>query len=218
MNLEGKKINFLGDSITEGAGASAPEFAFHQVMKNLYGLSEARNYGIGGTRFARQTKPSADARFDRDFCLRADEMDTDADIVVVFGGTNDYGHGDAPLGCFDDRDEYTFSGACHVLMKKLKEKFPEAEIVIVTPMHREGENNPDGEAKPQAIGTLKDYVDIIRKTAEFYALPVCDIYANSKIYPDIPVMKELYTTDGLHPNDRGHKLLAERIGNFLKTL
>ena len=218
MEIKGKKINFLGDSITEGAGASAPQFAYHQVMKTIYGIKEARNYGIGGTRFARQKTPSVSERFDLDFCMRAEEMDKDADIVVVFGGTNDYGHGDAPLGNFEDRDEYTFSGACHVLMRKLKELYPEAEIVIVTPMHRENENNPCGDAKPEPVGTLKEYVDIIRKTAEYYALPVCDIFAMGRVMPDIPVMKEKYTTDGLHPNDAGHRLLAERIGNFLKNL
>lgn len=29
-------------------------------------------------------------------------MDSDADIIVVFGGTNDYGHGDAPLKAYVD--------------------------------------------------------------------------------------------------------------------
>ena len=35
-------------------------------------------------------------------------MDSDADVVVVFGGTNDFGHGDAKLGTFESRDPYTF--------------------------------------------------------------------------------------------------------------
>ena len=54
MELKGKKINFLGDSITEGAGTSCEAARFTCVLKDIAGLSEIRNYGIGGTRIARQ--------------------------------------------------------------------------------------------------------------------------------------------------------------------
>lgn len=52
MELTGKKINFLGDSITEGCCATSPEKGYVDVMKRKYRLTEARNYGIGGTRIA----------------------------------------------------------------------------------------------------------------------------------------------------------------------
>ena len=47
----------------------------------------------------------------------------DADGVVVFGGTDDFGHGDAPIGTPSDRTYDTFYGACHVLFSKLIEKY-----------------------------------------------------------------------------------------------
>lgn len=37
-------------------------------------------------------------------------MDNDADIIIVFGGTNDFGNGDAPFGEMSDRTPYTFYG------------------------------------------------------------------------------------------------------------
>ena len=95
MELFGKKINFLGDSITEGCCATTPELGYVEVMKQLYGLQKVRNYGIGGTRIARQLKPSAEPRWDLDYLSRVPEMDEEADVVVVFGGTNDFGDGDA---------------------------------------------------------------------------------------------------------------------------
>lgn len=102
MNLQGKKIIFLGDSITEGAGTSAPAHIYLNVLARGAGLAEARNYGIGGTRIARQTRSLANLEYldELDFCKRFDKMDDDADIVVVFGGTNDFAHGDAPLDSF----------------------------------------------------------------------------------------------------------------------
>ena len=33
MAIRGKRIAFLGDSITEGVGASAPEKVFHQIIR-----------------------------------------------------------------------------------------------------------------------------------------------------------------------------------------
>ena len=46
MELNGKKINFLGDSITEGCCATRPEWGFVDVMKAKYAMAAARNYGI----------------------------------------------------------------------------------------------------------------------------------------------------------------------------
>ena len=85
MELSGKKINFLGDSITEGVGASAPDKVYHQVMLGKYGLAAARNYGISGTRYARQINPTLnEPRFDLDFCQRYAGMDVDYFLLVFF--------------------------------------------------------------------------------------------------------------------------------------
>ena len=143
MNLQGKKINFLGDSITEGYGVSCAQARYPDRIAAKYGAI-CRNYGISGTRIARQHTPSEDPRHDLDFPSRVAEMDPDADIVVVFGGTNDYGHGDAPIGQPSDRTCDTFWGGLHVLYRSLIEKYPAAKIVILTPLHRLNEDNPCG--------------------------------------------------------------------------
>lgn len=214
MELTGKNVNFLGDSITEGCGATYPEWGYVAVLKRKYGLAEARNYGIGGTRIARQRTPSAEPKYDRDFCSRMGEMDPDADLVVVFGGTNDHGHGDAPLGTDADRTPDTFWGACHTLFAGLRERFPQVPIVVLTPLHRAGDEEP----KPGFGTTLKDYVTILRAAAKQYSLPVLDLFETSAIRAHIPEIAEEYTTDGLHPNDLGHARLAEEIGAYLQQL
>lgn len=140
----------------------------------------------------------------------------DADAVVVFGGTNDYGHGNAPIGTFSDRTPDTFYGACHDLYTKLINKYPGKPIVIMTPLHRLTEN--EIKIKHGVTVTLKTYVDIIREVAEFYSLPVCDLYKNSGIQPIVPILMEKFVPDGLHPNDAGHELIAQRLENFLLSL
>ncbi len=229
MKLEGLKINFLGDSITEGLKIENPEYnVYHAVLKRNSGLAEARNYGITATRFAIQHgtpfRPKDNYVDVKSFSERFHEMDDDADIVVVFGGTNDYGHGDAPLGGFSDRTPDTFYGACHYLFRGLIKKYLGKPIVIMTPLHRIYETRNCGEYKegqsgsPYTYGTLKEYVTIIREVAEYYSLPVLDLYATSGLQPEIDEVREAFMPDGLHPNEAGHRMLAEKLQRFLENL
>ena len=213
MDFTNIKANFLGDSITRGIAASTSSKAYHQVLARKLGFAEARNYGISGTRLARQYSPSLDnPAFDMDFCSRFSEMDDDANLIVVFGGTNDFGHGDAPIGEMADRTPDTFFGACHYLMTGLMKKYPEAKIVIMTPLHRASENNPSKNGK-----TLEFYVNIIKEVAKYYSLPVCDLWSLlADISPTDTEMKEKYFPDGLHPNDLGHEQIALALEGFLK--
>ena len=216
MELKGKKIVFLGDSITEGAGTTAREFRYTDVFAKISG-TEMYNYGIGGTRIARKTVPSDNPVYDLCFLDRAMEMESGADYVVVFGGTNDYGHGDAPLGTFADTDEYTFYGAMHSLAKRLVERYPTATIVFMTPLHRTAELTPK-KVKDGSARVLKEYVDVIREVCEYYSFPVLDLYSMSGLQPAIEVIKNTYMPDGLHPNNAGAKIIAERLYSFLCAL
>ena len=222
MKLEGLKINFLGDSITQGVGATSPETVYHAVLKNEAKLGEVRNYGISGTRFAiqkgTQWRPKDDYVDINSFSERFETMDDNADVVVVFGGTNDYGHGDAPIGGFTDRTPDTFYGACHYLFSGLIKKYLGKEIVIMTPLHRIDEYRNNGSGKPWGAGTLKEYVNIIREVAEYYSLPVLDLYASSGLQPEVKEIQENFIPDGLHPNDAGNAVIAKKLKAFLENL
>lgn len=217
MELKNVSANFLGDSITEGCGTSGADKIYHAVLAKKAGMKIARNYGIGGTRIADQRDRSKDPDRNRSFCERFPSMDDDAQLIVVFGGTNDFGHGDAPIGFMSDRTPDTFYGACHFLMEGLIKKYPAATIVIMTPLHRCSEDriiNEHGVRTAQ----LKEYVNIIKEVAEYYALPLLDLWSVSGIQPKVECNKKLYCPDGLHPNDLGHELMAQRLEGFLKTL
>lgn len=214
MKLEGMTFNFLGDSITDGYGTTSPDKRYFEIIKRKYGLKEVNGYGICGTRIAKSLVPCEEPRYNRYFASRVPDM-KDADGVVVFGGTNDFG-GDAPIGSFADRTPDTFYGACHDLYIRLIEKYPGKPIVIVTPLHRIVENEIRN--KHGVLVTFKTYVDIIREVAEYYALPVCDLFKISGLQPLVPVIQERFIPDGLHPNDAGHEIIAARLGNFLAGL
>ena len=211
MKLENTVISFLGDSITEGHGTTASNKVFHQRIKEKYGLKHAYNYGIGGTRIARQIVPSKDCtRYDLTFELRSAVMDKHADAIVVFGGTNDYGHGDAPFGRLDSEDKYTFCGAVNSLIKSLKENFAGAKLIFMTPLHRQGETKP---STPDSK-ILEDYVNAILSICKNHNVPVIDLF---NINPLDPADANL-VPDGLHPSDKGHAIMAEVIAEELLKL
>ncbi|ARP50564.1 hypothetical protein B6259_06545 [Ruminococcaceae bacterium CPB6] len=220
VDFTNKVIDFLGDSITAGDGVTDEKNIYPNVLKRNIPLAKANNYSVSGTRIAGQLHPSMYPDWDvQYFAERANAMDNSADAVVVFGGTNDFGHGDAPLGSLRDRTMFTFSGACRLLMEQLIRKFPLATIVFMTPLHRMDEDNPRGEGyKKTDYGPLSAYVRIIQEVAQDYAIPVLNLYAVSGIQPKNSVLRENYCPDGLHPNDAGHCLIARRLQGFLGTL
>ena len=212
MKLENLKIVFLGDSITEGARATRPENAYHQRIKEYCGLAAAYNCGVSGTRIARQTVPSYNAhKQDLNFALRAKVMPKDADMIIIFGGTNDFGHGDAYFGTIDSEDEYTYLGALNCLVQQLQNDFPKARLVFMTPIRRVSEDEPsmpDGKI-------LADYVDGMIEIAKKYKLSVIDLFRSGVI--EDPADKSILA-DGLHPTDLGHDLMARYISEALKKL
>ena len=217
MELKNKTVYIIGDSITEGVGASSRENRYTDVFARNTGAN-VLNFGVSATRISRQTKPSAWAQSDMDFIMRSDDMPSECpDAVVVFGGTNDFGHGDAPLGSFEDRTEYTFYGALHVLYKKLIEKYPTATIVVMTPLHRLSEN-----VRVNEIGIpcepLSAYVAAEKEVAAYYSLPVLDLWSVAGMQPSIEAQRTGFMPDGLHPNDLGAKRIAERLQAFLVAL
>lgn len=218
MEIRGKIFNFLGDSITQGVGSSGHDYMYTTVFGRKYG-AEVNTYGLSGTRFAKQRIhiEGQPVSFDMDFCTRYIPM-ADADFIVVFGGTNDYGHGDAPLGEMKDRTPDTFYGACHYLFRGLIEKYPLATIIIMTPLHRIGDTEGAGSPNREVNHPLKTYVEVIREVAEYYSLPLLDLFKMSGMNPEIPEIQKLYMPDGLHPSDIGHERIADRLAAFIKSL
>ncbi len=224
MELKGKIIDFLGDSITEGYGVIDKEKnRYDNILKRECELKAVYNYGIGGTRLAYQSVPTAKPRQDLYFCGRVYDLNKDADIIVVYGGVNDYLHGDALVGEWGDKTPATFYGAVRFLMNFLKENYCDKKIVFIAPakMCFKGIScyKPSTRPlkKPDAL-PLYEYVKIIQKTAKEYNYPVLDLFENLGIDPNDEKQREKYTTDGLHFNDEGHKVLAKTIKEFLISL
>lgn len=214
------KITFLGDSITQGVGASSSENAYVNVVGKLLGCQVA-NLGVSGTRIARQDQ----GNYLEDFNARALKIEQDSDFVVVFGGTNDFGHGIVPLGQEGDNSNYTFYGALTNLIEYLLSLFDKRQIVFVLPLKRFDMNNPKPEEYSNCKGLiLADYVNVMKSILTKYdicylnmfdgglPMPVNGEYSTSFLDQDKP----RYFTDGLHPNDLGHYALALAVASYIE--
>ena len=200
-------INFLGDSITEGCLASKYENTFVYLLGQKLG-AETRNYGISGTRIAKQMMPSAIQSYDLYFASRVDNMKNDADFILVFGGTNDFGHGDAPFGQFGDKLPDTFYGAVDYLINKLFQYYKQEQIIFLLPLHRVDENDAYINKNKK---TLDEYRCAIKAVTKHYNIKTLDIKDevgnadNNRLF-----------ADGLHPNDEGHLLIADLLADKFK--
>lgn len=223
MEIKNKIISFLGDSITEGVGVKdIANCRFDNVIAREYSAI-VHNCGVGGSRLAHQSIPSEKPRHDLCFCGRAYDIAPDSDIIVVFGGVNDYIHGDAPIGTQEDKTPATFCGAVNFLMNFLKNTYSRAQIVFFTPAHCFIDKHKDDvpstrfPKKPDAL-PLSGYVNITEESAKRFGIPVCSMMEKIQVDPSDPGDREKFMPDGLHFNDAGHALLAHAIADFLLSL
>jgi lysophospholipase L1-like esterase len=223
MELKGKIIDFLGDSITEGVGVYDQNNRYDNVAHRRLELAAHYNYGIGGTRLAHQSSPSEIPRYDLCFCGRAYMLEKSADLIVVYGGVNDYIHGDAYFGKMEDRTPATFCGAVYFLMNFLKTNYEGKQIVFMTPahMHFKGISDKCLSGRPMKkpdAQPLSAYVEVIKARGEELGIPVLDLFEKLPIDPNNESDREKYTVDGLHFNDIGHEILANTLCDFLESL
>jgi lysophospholipase L1-like esterase len=136
-------------------------------------------------------------------------MDKDADMVFVFGGTNDFGHGNAEIGKKGDTDPYTFYGGMENLTNYLLSTYGKEKVCFLLPLRRAVEERADGR-------TLLDYVEVIKEVLIEKGIDYLDFYDNGLPKP-ISTQPDEYFADGLHPNDAGHDWVAEQVANYLKN-
>ena len=215
-----KKINVMGDSITEGVGASQESKTYPAVLGRLTG-AVINNYGVSSSRI---TDADTDIPHPSPMVNRMYSMDKSADLIVVFGGTNDFWFGDCPIGKPSDRGQKTFYGALNTMMSYLKATYPNADIVFITPYQQ---SKGATETKPydrstycnMGTGTLKDYRIAMLDRCQYYNIPVLDLYADFELNtvdnPEALRKYGQYLCDGCHLNDAGYNLLARKIYSFV---
>lgn len=234
---KGKKVAFLGDSITDKKRIGTKK-CYWEFLSELLGL-EAYSYGINGNQMNGLLNQAK---------LLYEDHGNDIDAIFIFAGTNDYNTGipigkwyeeikrDAPIANnkVEERtyrktvmDETTFCGRINILMNYLKTNFPQQQIILMTPLHRgfaqfSINNVQPEEAFSNNIGLfIDDYVNIVKQAGNLWSVPVIDLNCLSGLYPMNDSNIQYFSnkeTDRLHPNIEGHERMAKTIMYQILTL
>ena len=211
-----KKITVFGDSIT----AQSKWFNYVQDYFKCY----LHNCGVGGSTVANVT---ADLEYDQTpnkpmvTDERIETIPENSDVILFFGGLNDFG-AKVTIGSLRDTndsgsfDDTHFMSAYAHTLKKLQTKCPKAIIICMTPIGGSvvetgvSLNYPKINSQGQQ---LKDFRDAILSISAQYGYPCIDIYGESGL--NVFNAPE-YLQDNVHPNDKGARLLANAVINGLK--
>ena len=233
---QGKRVAFLGDSMTDEHRVGTT-CVYWEYLKELLGIKPLV-YGINGNQW--------DGIYRQALKLQ-EEKGAGVDAILIFAGTNDYNQG-LPIGMFFEEstkqtnhngsqvtrkyrtpvvNDTTFCGRINKVMLYLKEKFPQQQIVIMTPIHRGyarfGDKNvqPDeGYCNGQGL-YIDAYVNALKQAASYWSVPLIDLYAISGLYPLADAHASYFhnaVTDRLHPNAAGDYRLARTIQYQLLAL
>lgn len=181
---------FIGDSYTVGSGTSLSGTGFPSILGTLRDW-EVANLGIAGTGYATDRDelwcPAGGCLDYAGVIPQAVELEPD--IVVVSGGRND-------LARNTTADLEPVVAAFYT---QLRGALPDARIVVTSPIWDD----------PPPPRPLLELSDIVEHEASRIGATYLDLGDPLEGRPD------LIAPDGLHPNEEGLHLIAERINELL---
>lgn len=215
----------LGCSALNGAlgGTGMADFADYTVgnyvTENLSGIALTRAIATGdfGVQKTLRVRSSPMDYFEYIIHLLSHTDYSQVKILLLEYGINDF-HAETPIENADDPyDIYTYVGAMRTAIEELQAAYPELRIVLVSPTYAwyrfTGEESATYDL---GQGRLEEYVEKQSRIAEEYGLAWVDLYH------DLYILGEgedyyRYTEDGLHPNEYGRGLMADRICEQILT-
>ena len=200
------KITCLGDSVTAGSNLSKLEnyetMSYPYQLGRILNAKEVVNLGIGGSSIGRY--------WENAFVDRYSSIPADTDIIIVMGGTNDgFCASEKELGSLEERRDRTFAGDLDELLRKLKTDYPDAEIVLATPLSNVLHDMLRRDRSfllPQS-----SFVKIMNQLAAEYGVPVIDLYGCNLLNTHDAAVIHSFMPDGVHGNEMGYRVLAEHF-------
>lgn len=190
---------WIGDSYTAGAGASESVKRTSTLVANYFGLYET-NIALGGTGYSNSV---VDPETARKACGMAScpnyseqliqNVNLKADIIFVCGGRN------------DSRSSLGYLSNVSSFYSELRHDFPKAKIFAVSPI--------------LGLEKVDASFESLRKSVKEAAKSIGATYLD--IGDPLLGRPDLISSDGVHPNDDGHKAVADAIileaKSFLKN-
>ncbi len=181
----------LGDSITAGTGLAKPNEERYAVLlqKKLREHFKRDNITV-------QSRAVGGARTDHSTAwVNRDFADKTPDLITYMIGYNNKSAGYSPETFKNTLERYI-----DAVTAKTKGK---TAILLI----------PTIPGRDHRFDMMDDYADTVREVAKEKNLPVCDIQKEFKKIGKVKFAK--YLRDTAHPNDKGHKIFADKLAEFI---
>lgn len=209
--FKGKTWLAMGDSLTERNMRAWKNY--HDYVADATGITVI-NAGVSGAGY--KNGISSEINFASRILNYAD---TDFDVVTVFGSGNDIV---ATLGTETDTGTDTIGGLVNLFLDNLYSIKPFVKVGVISPCPWQN-YTPDVDNN-----YMMQYSELLQKIAKRRGIPFLDLYYSSGLHPDKSNFRaEFYSDDGpggvgsidgIHPNSKGHEILASHVLAFLKTM
>lgn len=125
---------------------------------------------------------------------------SDAYAVTYMAGTNDLVN-NVPIGTLGTLDRDTYIGNLEVGLRYVLENYPQVKFYFIAPLYAKNRN-------------ITPYCEAMQSVAEAYGIPIIrwDLIGGIN-----SINADYFLFDGIHPNNKGHKLFADSLIPFLQN-
>lgn len=230
---QGKRIGYIGDSITD-PNCIGEVRKYWSFLDEWLGTS-SYVYGVSGRQWDDVPRQAE---------MLEKEHGNEVDAILVFIGTNDYNSSlpigewftETPVQVMSAHGQLkqlvtrikrtlvmsndTYKGSINIGINRLKQLFPNKQIVLLTPLHRGLANFGDSNLQPDenyqnGCGEYIDaYVKALKEAGSIWGVPVIDWNECSGLNPMVEEQLVYFhnrESDRLHPNTLGQKRMASTL-------
>ncbi len=233
-DLTGLNVLAIGDSLFYGHKETVGDKQWINLLGNQFGWN-LTNLGIGGATISYQEKQangsivngsmynllfntntykygsSAHPSF-YNCGSTANKKATDVDLILIQGGSNDYGTKvQAPQGTVDSTNPAEFLGAWRLMVDKLLEDYPNATIVMMTAWENYNQQRDDNANAIEYTSSVIDLYNARYANNDRVRLINSGSPAVSGVNMRDSAFKAQYAHDSYHLNDEGMKSMANAM-------
>lgn len=188
----------VGDSISDTN--LLPQTKYMTVLGNKFNNLTINNVGKDGSHFTNKT-----TGYSTFATLLGKLPSNDPSVITIFGGVNDYIQS-CTIGNISSTDTSNFYGALNDFVTTLNNKYANAKKLFILPLNmRAGVFSTNSNGTNSLGNTLQQYRDAIIAVCNANNIEYIDLHEDTELQPD------LISSDGLHPTQDGHKLLASKL-------
>jgi len=207
---KGKKIIVDGDSITHFG-------QWHIWLKEWFEWATVYNHACSGqslTILRNANDASGVGQGLKGYERVQQNYEADADAIILMGDSNNCGNKNA-IGVYSDTTEDTWCGRMNLMLDAITTKYPTKPIILIS-------NPPRGATDRHGINdSAHIQANAMKDLAWNRGFYYIDCYHTNLYRPNIPQNVTLFGNNGkdiVHPNELGHKMMAQMIFEELKKV